>query len=91
MIYQSSGQALLKHASGVSTGVLCWEMGIAPATFYKWKSKYGGLEVSDVQKLKTLEEVHSQLKRMYAGLAMYNQAFGDLFSKIDRALPPSGK
>jgi len=38
-------QALQKHESGVSAGVLCREMGIAPATFYKWKSKYGGLEV----------------------------------------------
>jgi len=35
-------QALQKHDSGVSTGVLCREMGIAPVTFYKWKSKYGG-------------------------------------------------
>ncbi len=84
-------QALQKHESWVSTGVLCWEMGIAPATFYKWKSKYGGLEVSDVQKLKTLEEVHSRLKRMYAVLAMDNQAFRDLFSKKGWALPPSGK
>ena len=63
-------QALQKHESGVSTSVLCREMGIAPATFYKWKSKYGGLEVSDVQKLRTLEEEHSRLKRMYADLAM---------------------
>ncbi len=84
-------QALQKHDSGVSTGVLCREMGIAPATFYKWKSKYGGLEVSDVKKLKTLEEEHSRLKRMYADLAMDNQAFRDLFSKKGWALPPSGK
>jgi putative transposase len=84
-------QALQKYESGVSTGVLCWEMGIAPATFYKWKSKYGGLEVSDVQKLKTLEEEHSRLKRMYADLAMDNQALRDLFSKKGWALPPSGK
>ena len=45
-------QALQKHESGVATGVICREMGIAPATFYKWKAKYGGLDVSDVQKLK---------------------------------------
>jgi putative transposase len=79
-------QALQKHESGVSTGVLCRELGIAPATFYKWKSKYGGLEVSDVQKLKTLEEEHSRLKRMYADLAIDNQAFRDLFSKKGWAL-----
>ena len=56
-------------------------MGIAPAIFYKWKAKYGGLDVSDVQKLKTLEEEHSRLKRMYADLAMDNQLLRDLFSK----------
>jgi putative transposase len=66
-------------------------MGIAPATFYKWKSKYGGLEVSDVQKLKTLDKEHSRLKRMYAFFAMDNQALRDLFSKKGWALPPSGK
>jgi len=48
------------------------EMGIAPATFYKWKAKYGGLDVSDVQKLKTLEEEHSSINWMYADLAMDN-------------------
>ena len=36
-------QALQKHESGVATGVICREMGIAPATFYKWKAKYGGV------------------------------------------------
>jgi putative transposase len=45
-------QALQKHESSVATGVICREMGIAPATFYKWKAKYGGLDVYDVQKLK---------------------------------------
>ncbi len=79
-------QALQKHESGVSTGVLCREMGISPATFYKWKSKYGRLEVSDVQKLKTLEVEHLRLKRMYVDLAMDNQALWDLFSKKGWAL-----
>jgi putative transposase len=84
-------QALQKHESGVATGVICREMGIAPATFYKWKAKYGGLDVSDVQKLKTLEEEHSRQKRMYADLAMDNQLLRDLFSKKGWALPPNGK
>ena len=66
-------------------------MGIAPATFYKCKAKYGGLDVSDVQKLKTLEEEYSRLKRMYADLAMDNQLLRDLFSKKGWALPPNGK
>ena len=66
-------------------------MGIAPATFYKWKAIYRGLDVSDVQKVKTLEGEHSRLKRMYADLAMDNQLLRDLFSKKGLALPPSGK
>ena len=66
-------------------------MGIAPATFYKWKPIYRGLDVSDVQKLKTMEEDHSRLKRMYADLAMDNQLLKDLFSKKGWALLPSGK
>jgi len=74
-------QALQKHDSGVATVVICREMGIAPATFYNWKAKYGGSDVSDVQKLTTLEEEHSRLKRMYADLAMDNQLLRDLFSK----------
>ena len=65
-------QALQKHKSGVATGVICRETGIAPATFYKWKAKYGGVDVSDVQKLKTLEVEDSRLKRMYADLEMDN-------------------
>jgi putative transposase len=84
-------QALQKHESGIATGVICREMGIAPATFYQWKAKYGGLDVSDVQKLKTLEEEHSRLKRMYTDLAMDNQLLRDLFSKKGWALPPIGK
>jgi len=66
-------------------------MGITPATFYKWKTKYGGLDVSYVQTLKTLKEENSRLKRMYANLAIDNQLLRDLFSKKGWALPPSGK
>jgi len=74
-------QALQKHESGVTTGVIWREMGIAPATFYKKKAKCEGVDVSDLQKQKTLEEEHSRLKKMYADLAMDNQLLRDLFSK----------
>jgi len=66
-------------------------MGIAPATFTNGRPNTGGVDVSDVQKLKTLEEEHSRLKRMYTDLAMDNQLLRDLFSKNGCALPPSGK
>ena len=66
-------------------------MGFAPATFYKSRSKYEGFYVSDVQKLKTLEEEHSCIKRMYTDLEMDNQLLRDLISKNGCALPSNGK
>ena len=83
-------QALQKHESGIATGVKP-RIGHRTRHLLQWMAKYGGLDVSDVQKLKTLEEEHSRLKRMYADLAMDNQLLRDLFSKKGWALPPSGK
>jgi len=62
---------------------LCRRHGIATATFYQWKSKYGGLEASDLRKLKELEHENSRLKKMYADVSMENHALKDL---IDRKL-----
>ena len=58
-------QPLQKLESGVATGAICHELGIVLVTFYKWKAKYWALDLSDVEKLKTLEEEYSRLKRMY--------------------------
>lgn len=65
-------------------------MGISDATFYAWRSKYGGMEASDVRKLKDLEEENARLKKMYADLAMDNQILKDLFAKKGWALPQKG-
>jgi putative transposase len=73
--------ALKKQQSGVPTKGVCREMDISDATFYAWRSKYGGMEASDVRKLKDLEEENARLKKMYADLAMDNQILKDLFSK----------
>jgi putative transposase len=51
---------------------MCRELGISEATYYTWKSKYGGMEASDVHRLRDLEAEHNKLKRMYADLAMEN-------------------
>jgi len=73
---------ILKEAdSGVLVKDVCRKYGISDATYYKWKSKYGGLEVSDVRRLRELETENSQLKRMYAELSLENQALKDLISK----------
>lgn len=65
-------------------------VGISEATFYNWKSMYGGMEASDVKRMKELEEENSRLKRMYASLAMDNEILRDLFTKKGWALPPKG-
>jgi len=74
---------ILKEAdSGLSTVKdICRKHGISDATYYKWKSKYGGLDASDLKRLRELETENSQLKRMYAELSLENNALKDLISK----------
>jgi putative transposase len=60
---------------------VCREAGISEATYYTWKSKYGGMEASDVQRLRDIEAEHAKLKRMHAELAMENHALKDLIAK----------
>ena len=73
---------ILKEAdSGVMVKDICRKYGISDATYYKWKSKYGGLEVSDVRRMRELEAENSKLKRMYADVSLENQALKDLISK----------
>jgi putative transposase len=79
---------LKQQEGGISTKEICREHGISGATFYNWKSKYGGMETSDVRRLKDLEEENSRLKKMYADLAMDNHILKDLFVKKGWALPP---
>jgi putative transposase len=59
---------------------VCRDLGISEAT-YLWKSKYGGMEASEVQRLCDIEAEHAKLKRMYAELAMENHALKDLIAK----------
>ena len=55
--------------------------GISSATYYKWKAKYGGLEASDVKRLKELEHENGRLKRMYADLSLENAALKEVIAK----------
>lgn len=73
---------ILKEAdAGLKVSELCRKYGISDATYYKWKSKYGGLEVSDVRRLRELEAENAKLKRMYAEVSLENDALKDLISK----------
>jgi len=78
---------LKQQEAGRSIKELCREHSISEATFYNWKSKYGGMEASDVKRMKDLEEENARLKRMYANLAMDNEILRDLFIKKGWALP----
>ena len=59
-------KALKEHAAGASVDDLCRKHGVSNATFYKWRSRYGGMEVSDARKLKALEDENRRLKKLLA-------------------------
>ena len=70
---------ILKEAeAGVSVQDMCRQHGISPSTFYRWKAKYGGMEASDIQRLKELEEENRRLKKMYAELSLDHEVLKDL-------------
>jgi putative transposase len=74
--------SILKEAdAGVQVKDICRNHGVSDATYYKWKSKYGGMEASDLRRMKELEAELSQLKRMYADMALENRALKDLIEK----------
>ena len=74
--------AILKEADGGRpVKELCREHGISNATYYVWKSKYGGLEASELRRVKDLEAENARLKRMYADLALENTAMKDVLRK----------
>ena len=73
---------ILKEAdAGTSVKDICRSHGISDATYYNWKSKYGGMSASDLKRLKEMERELSQLKRMYADVSLENRALKDLIEK----------
>ena len=72
---------LKQQEGGRPTKEIAREHGISEATFYNWKSKYGGMESSDVRKLKDLEEENSRLKKMYAELSLDHSILKDVITK----------
>lgn len=74
--------AFLKSGDdGLNVKDIYREHGMSEATYYSWKSKYGGMEVSDLRRMKDLEAENTKLKRMYADLALENRAMKDLIEK----------
>ena len=74
-------QTLKQVEGGRQVKDVCRELGISDATYYVWKSKYGGMEASDVRWLRELEEENARLKRMYADLALEVTALKDVIAK----------
>ena len=70
-----------EHDSGVKTADICRKYGLSDATFYKLKAKFGGMTVSDAQRLRTLETENGKLKRLLAEAMLDNAALKDLASK----------
>ncbi len=74
--------SILKEAdAGMKVSEICRKHGISDATYYKWKSKYGGLEPSELKRMKDLERENSKLKQLYAETALENRALKDLIHR----------
>ena len=73
--------AIKKQENGIAVKDICREIGISDATFYNWKAKYGGMEASDVARLRELEKENAELKKMFAEMSLENRALKNLIEK----------
>ncbi|KDM89614.1 transposase, partial [Photobacterium galatheae] len=74
--------AILKEAdAGLKVDDICRQHGISSATYYNWKAKYGGLDASELKRIKELEAENAKLKKMFADVSLENQAMKELFEK----------
>ena len=73
--------AIKKQEAGIAVKEICRELGISEATFYNWKAKYGGMQASDVIKLKELERENAELKKMFAEASIEIRAMKNLIEK----------
>ena len=74
-------KALQEESAGRKADDICRELGISRATFYNWKSKYSGMEVSQLKELKELQEENRKLKAMYADLALDHRILKEIIEK----------
>jgi putative transposase len=81
---------LKEQESGSATADVCRRHGVSSTTFYKWKAKYGGLDVSDARRLRTLEDENARLKRLLADAMLDNAILRDVAGK-NVCLPRPGK
>lgn len=74
-------KAIKEHENGRDAKDLCRELGITTAAFYKWRQRYGGMELNELKKVKELEQENARLKRMYAELSLVHHALKDAVEK----------
>jgi len=72
---------LKQQQAGMSVSDICREHGISQATFFNWKSKYGGMDLNNLKRMKELETENARLKKMYAEKSLQNDALKDLIEK----------
>lgn len=73
--------ALRQSETGTRVEEICRQLGVSPATFFNWKKKYGGMGVSELRKLRQLEEENAQLKKLVADLSLDKQMLQDVIKK----------
>ena len=74
-------KAINEHEAGRKAEDICRDMAITTATFYKWRQRYGGMQASEVKKMKDLQEENSRLKKMFADLSLVHEALKDAVAK----------
>lgn len=74
-------KAIKEHENGRDVLDICRELGVSKAAFYKWRQRYGGLEVSELKRMKELEDENSRLKKMFAELSPVHDALKDAVAK----------
>jgi len=72
---------LKEHEAGMSTAEVCRRHGVSPASFYNWKAKFGGMEVTDAKKLRSLEAENAKLKRLLADAELDKLMLKEVLSK----------
>lgn len=82
---------LKEQEAGVPVAELCRKHGVSDASIYKWKARFGGMDVSEVRRLRSLEDENAKLERMLADAMLDNVALKDLLGKKWRRSLPGGK
>jgi len=80
----------LRQSKTVPVEEICRKMGISPATYYNWKKKYGGMDPSELRRLRQLEDENSKLKKMVAELSLDKQMLQDVIKKNAKASAKAG-